>query len=107
MNTIDRQRDELASRLRAKLIERRRAEAAAGKRPAADLPAAVDELVDSEAALLPLPERDEVISRILRDTVGLGPLEDLLADPGVEEVMVNGHDRVFIERRGRIEATTV
>jgi pilus assembly protein CpaF len=107
MNTIDRQRDELASRLRAKLIERRRAEAAAGKRPTADLPAAVDELVESEAALLPLPERDEVISRILRDTVGLGPLEDLLADPGVEEVMVNGHDRVFIERRGRIEATTV
>jgi pilus assembly protein CpaF len=107
MSTIDRQRDELASRLRAKLIERRRAEAAAGKRPTADLPAAVDELVESEAALLPLPERDEVISRILRDTVGLGPLEDLLADPGVEEVMVNGHDRIFIERRGRIEATTV
>ena len=107
MSTIDRQRDELAARLRTKLIERRRAEAAAGKRPEADLPAAVDELVEHEAALLPLRERDEVISRILRDTVGLGPLEDLLADPEVEEVMVNGHDRVFVERRGRIEATTV
>ena len=107
MSTIDRQRDELAARLRAKLIERRRAEAAAGKRPQADLPAAVDELVEHEAALLPLRERDEVVSRILRDTVGLGPLEDLLADPEVEEVMVNGHDRVFVERRGRIEATTI
>ncbi|HEU4944318.1 MAG TPA: CpaF family protein [Solirubrobacterales bacterium] len=40
----------------------------------------------------------------MRDTVGLGPLEDLLADPAVEEVMVNGPDDVYVERAGRIEA---
>jgi pilus assembly protein CpaF len=39
--------------------------------------------------------------------VGLGPLEELLADPTVEEVMVNGHDRVYVERGGRIELTEV
>jgi pilus assembly protein CpaF len=107
MSAIERQRDELAARLRERLIERRRADAAAGRRSAEDLPEAIDELVEQEAAILPLHEREEIVARILRDTVGLGPLEELLADPEVEEVMVNGHERVFVERRGRIEPTDV
>ncbi len=44
---------------------------------------------------------------LLRETVGLGPLEDLLADPAVEEVMVNGHEHVYVERAGRIEPAPV
>ena len=107
MGAIERQRDELAARLREALIERRRADAAAGRRPDADLPEAVGELVGREAAILPIREREEIVARILRDTVGLGPLEELLADPEVEEVMVNGPDRVYVERRGRIEPTEV
>jgi pilus assembly protein CpaF len=107
MSAIERQRDELAARLRQALIELRRAVAAAGKRPQDDLPSAVAELVEREAAILPLHERDEIVARILRDTVGLGPLEELLADPEVEEVMVNGAERVYVERRGRIERTEV
>jgi Flp pilus assembly protein, ATPase CpaF len=107
MGAIERQRDELAARLREALIERRRADAAAGRRPEGDLPEAVGELVGREAAILPIREREEIVTRILRDTVGLGPLEELLADPEVEEVMVNGPDRVYVERRGRIEPTEV
>jgi pilus assembly protein CpaF len=107
MGAIERQRDELAARLREVLIERRRADAAAGRRPDGDLPAAVGELVGREAAILPMHEREEIVTRILRDTVGLGPLEELLADPEVEEVMVNGPDCVYVERRGRIEPTEV
>jgi pilus assembly protein CpaF len=107
MSAIERQRDELAARLREALIERRRADAAAGRRPQGDLPSAVEELVDREAAILPARERDEITARILRDTVGLGPLEELLGDPEVEEVMVNGPGRVYVERRGRIEPTEV
>jgi pilus assembly protein CpaF len=107
MSAIERQRDELAARLREALIERRRADAAAGRRAGTDLPAAVEELVAREAAVLPAHEREEIASRILRDSVGLGPLEELLADPAVEEVMVNGHERVYVERRGRIEMTEV
>ena len=60
-------------------------------------------LVDREAALLGAADRDAVVAGILRDTIGLGPLEQLLADPAVEEVMVNGTETVFVERRGRIE----
>jgi pilus assembly protein CpaF len=48
-----------------------------------------------------------VAAQIMRDTVGLGPLEDLLADPAVEEVMVNGPASVYVERFGRIEQTAV
>jgi pilus assembly protein CpaF len=107
MGAIERQRDELAARLREALIERRRADAAAGRRPDGNLPEAVGELVGREAAILPIREREEIVARILRDTVGLGPLEELLADPEVEEVMVNGPDRVYVERRGRIEPTEV
>jgi pilus assembly protein CpaF len=107
MSASERHRDELAARLREKLIERRRADAAAGRRAEADLPEAVGELVGREAAILPLHEREEIVARILRDTIGLGPLEELLCDPEVEEVMVNGHEHVYVERRGRIEATDV
>ena len=51
--------------------------------------------------------REQIAELILRDTVGLGPLEELLADDEVEEVMVNGHDSVYVERRGRIERSEV
>lgn len=97
----------LAERLRGRLVERRRSEAAAGRSPAGELPEAVRLLVAEEAALLGPADREEVIARIVRDSVGLGPLEVLLADPAVEEVMVNGYDCVYVERGGRIEATGV
>jgi pilus assembly protein CpaF len=98
---------ELAGSLRAGLVERRRAEAAAGRDRSGDLRDAVRELVDEEAALLAAGDREEIAARIVRDSVGLGPLEVLLADPTVEEVMVNGPDRVYVERRGQIEPTDV
>ena len=99
--------DELARELRHRLIERRRAQAAAGAGTLAPLPEAVRELVDEDAAVLESATRDRLCELILREAVGLGPLEELLADPAVEEVMVNGHDLVYVERRGRIERTGV
>jgi pilus assembly protein CpaF len=96
----------LAAELRGRLIERRRAEAAAGAqlRP---LREAVDALVAADAAVLEPATRARLVELILREAVGLGPLEELLADPAVEEVMVNGPDRVFVERGGALELTDV
>jgi len=99
--------EQLSVSLRERLIERRRAGAAAGAPPDGGFGEEVRELVDEEAALLGAEDRDAVVGRILRDTVGLGPLEDLLADPNVEEVMVIGPDRVYVERAGRIEPAGV
>ena len=96
-----------AAELRRRLVERRRGQAAAGEPAGERLDDAVGELVDADAAVLSRRRREELRSLILRDTVGLGPLEDLLADPAVEEVMVNGPDVVYVERAGRIERTTV
>jgi pilus assembly protein CpaF len=98
---------EVSERLRQRLVERRRAEAAAGDRPGESIEQTVSRLVDEEAAVLPAAAREELAERIVRDSVGLGPLEVLLADPAVEEVMVNGPDRVYIERRGLLEETDV
>jgi pilus assembly protein CpaF len=97
----------LADELRFRLIERRRVAAAGGDSVAVDLPDEVGALVDEEAALLDPVTRAAISTRIVRDTVGLGPLEDLLADPSVEEVMVNGPDEVYVERSGRIEEVDV
>jgi pilus assembly protein CpaF len=104
-----RERDvaELSASLRGRLVARRRAEAAAGHSPAGDLAESARLLVDEQAAILPAREREEVVERIVRDSVGLGPLEVLLADAAVEEVMVNGHERVYVERRGLLEETEI
>jgi pilus assembly protein CpaF len=96
-----------AGLLRRKLIERRRAAAATGDSRAEPIESSVRALVDEHAAVLPLAAREEVAERIVRDSVGLGPLEVLLADPAVEEVMVNGPGCVYVERRGVVEETAV
>jgi len=95
----------VAGRLRGKLVERRRAEAAEGlQRP---VPETIRALVADEAAVLSASRREQLVQLVLRDTVGLGPLEELLADDEVEEVMVNGPGCVYVERRGELPRTDV
>ncbi len=107
MGAADRNAEALAADLRRRLVDRRRAEAAAGGARGGDLEDAVTELVDEHAAVLSATLRARIRELILRDTVGLGPLEQLLADPAVTEVMVNGADAVYVECGGRIEPTEV
>ena len=95
--------DDLALALRERLIERARAGESAG----AGLDAEVRSLVEREAGSLPGDERDALCRRVLLLATGLGPLEPLLSDPSVDEVMVNGPGEVYVERRGRIEPTGV
>jgi len=107
MGAEERHIEQLAESLRARLIGSRRDAAAAGEPVGEGLEEQVRDLVEREAALLGADVRDALVARVLRDTVGLGPLEQLLADPTVEEVMVNGPQRVYVERAGRIEPTDV
>ena len=87
--------DELAEALRARLVERARVGEAGGS-----LEDEVRALVEREAAALPEAARAELRARVMLLATGLGPLEPLLADPAVDEVMVNGPDAVYVERRG-------
>ena len=95
--------EELAAALRERLIERARA----GEAGAGGIEEEVRELVEREAGALPEAERDGLCRRVLLLATGLGPLEPLLGDPAVDEVMVNGPDEVYVERRGRIERSGV
>jgi pilus assembly protein CpaF len=88
-------------------VAKRREAAAAGIESGVLTREEVEQLIAQEAALLSAEDRRAVATQILRDTVGLGPLEDLLADPAVEEVMVNGPKCVYVERGGRVEPTSV
>src|SRR5438874_7468702 len=99
--------DELAEALRARLIESARADSVRGAALADGLEEEVRSLVDREAAVLDEPDRRELCERVLRLATGLGPLEPLLADPSVDEVMVNGSDSVWVERGGRLEQAAV
>src|SRR5919204_5181977 len=89
MGAADRHVEALVEDLRLRLLERRRAEAAAG-RAEKELGTVVAELVDDHAAVLSESRRALIRELVLRETVGLGPLEELLSDSAVEEVMVNG-----------------
>ena len=90
--------DDLAEALRGRLIERARSGAAGG-----DVREEARALVDTEAAPLTEAERAALCERVLLLATGLGPLEPLLADPAVEEVMVNGPGSVYVERGGTVQ----
>ena len=90
--------DQLASSLRERLVERARSE------PSGEpVEEQVRALVAAEAGALPERERTQLAQRVLRLATGLGPLDPLLADPAVDEVMVNGGGEVYVERDGRVE----
>lgn len=63
----------------------------------------ITQILDREAADLARDERSKVIKEVLEESLGLGPLEDLLADPAVSEIMVNGAKKIFVERSGKVQ----
>src|SRR5207302_4271151 len=71
----------------------------------------LNELVGEIAAELSInltrQDRQRVVEQLTNDALGLGPLEALLADVDVTEIMINGPKHVFVERRGRIVAAGV
>ncbi|MEX0702851.1 MAG: CpaF family protein [Planctomycetales bacterium] len=60
-----------------------------------------------EAVHLAPEDREVMVDEILSEIYGFGPLDPLMADPDVSDILVNGADRVFVERNGRLEATDV
>src|SRR5215212_9329384 len=91
--------DAIATSLRARLVGE--ADGVEG------LPERIRSLVEAEAGMLDAASRAELERRVAERSFGLGPLEPLLADNAVDEIMVSGPGRVWVERRGRLEATEV
>jgi pilus assembly protein CpaF len=67
----------------------------------------LESLVLGESAPMNLQERERVVSEVLDEVFGLGPLEPLLADPTVSDILVNTYKRVYVERRGLLELTPI
>lgn len=67
----------------------------------------VAEHMKSEGTLMPGDAFKQLINELLNEVLGLGPLEPLLADPTISDILVNGTDRVFVERGGLLERTDV
>jgi pilus assembly protein CpaF len=63
----------------------------------------VSQILSEQGAILPASALTQLVNQVSDEVVGLGPIERLLKDPEVSEVMVNGADDVFVEREGRIE----
>jgi pilus assembly protein CpaF len=60
-------------------------------------------LISREGVILSSRERSSLVRRVVDEAVGLGVLEPLLADDSISEIMINGHETVYVERFGRVE----
>jgi pilus assembly protein CpaF len=97
--------EDAAQVLRRRLVEDARLEVEPGN--SGTLRCRIAALLTEEALLLDEGERTELVERLVSSTVGLGPLEPLMDDPDVDEIMVNGSRSVHVERQGRIVETDV
>src|SRR4051794_7287989 len=72
-----------------------------------DIRRVIEHLCDTENPLLNRMERERLIDEILDETLGFGPLEALLKDPTISDILINGPVNIFVERRGKIEKTDI
>jgi len=66
-----------------------------------------DQIVESESIVLTRIERDKLFEEVSADIIGFGPIEPLLQDASVSEVMVNGPEQIYIEQKGKILLTEI
>ena len=101
---------ELKFALHRKLLDRINLEAlssVASERVRNEVRAAVARLVEEERAPLSITEKDRIIEEVLDEVFGLGPLEPLLADPTISDILVTTPALVFVERAGKLYRTPV
>ncbi|HEX4590941.1 MAG TPA: CpaF family protein [Gemmataceae bacterium] len=72
-----------------------------------DIRRVIEHLCDTENPLLNRMERERLIDEILDETLGFGPLEVLLKDPTISDILINGPHNIFVERRGKLEKTEI
>lgn len=73
----------------------------------AQLTKLIEQLLQQESMPLNQRERAQITQDVVHEVLGLGPLEPLLADSTINDILVNGHKQVFVERQGRLELTSV
>src|SRR5262245_27277136 len=114
MGTADRNSgkgfDDLKRLIHGKLVDKldlSRVSDLAGDTLRREIRLVVERLCDTENPLLNRMERERLIDEVLDETFGFGPLEMLLKDPTISDILVNGPHKIFVERRGKLEKTDV
>ncbi len=100
---------ELRANVHRKLLNRLNLEALAQtdrSRAEGEIRTLLSQLLAEEATPINLSERETLFAEILDDVFGLGPLEPLLRDPSVNDILVNTYKQVFVERKGVLERVT-
>src|SRR4051812_23551519 len=101
---------ELKFTLHRKLVDKINLEALAtidNQRVRSEVRQAVIQLIDAEPTLLSSLEKQQISDEVLDEVFGLGPLEPLLTDPTISDILVNTYKQVYVERRGLLELTNV
>src|SRR6202171_6247903 len=101
---------ELKFTLHRKLVDRTNVEALPtidNQRVRSEVRQAVISLIDAEPTLLSSLEKQQISDEVLDEVFGLGPLEPLLTDPTISDILVNTYKQVYVERRGLLELTNV
>jgi pilus assembly protein CpaF len=102
--------DELKRIIHGKLVDKldlSRVSDLAGDTLRREIRLVVERLCDTENPLLNRVERERLIDEVLDETFGFGPLEALLKDPTISDILVNGPHKIYVERRGKLEKTDV
>ena len=102
--------DELKQRIHSKLVDKldlSKIGQLEGEVLRREIRLVVEHLCDSENTMLNRSERERLIDEVLDETFGLGPLEALLKDPTISDILINGPKNVYVERRGKLEKTSV
>src|ERR1043166_4190232 len=102
--------EELKRIIHAKLVDKldlSRVSDLAGETLRREIRLVVERLCDTENPLLNRMERERLIDEVLDETFGFGPLEMLLKDPTISDILVNGPHKIFVERHGKMDKTDV
>jgi pilus assembly protein CpaF len=101
---------ELKARLHRSIITRldlTKLNALAPDRVRSEVTRLVEELLIAEGTALSIIERDRLVNEVHNELFGLGPLEPLLADGTISDILVNSYSNIYIERRGKLEKTAI
>ncbi len=101
---------ELKSEIHRKLIgvlNLERVSSVPKDRVRAEIGRVVERLLEDERVPMTTAEQNKIVEEVLDEVLGLGPLEPLLKEPSISDILVNGYNKVYIERNGKLAATQV
>jgi len=103
------QGERIKNRLQARLIEESADDSGDEDREqrAAKITDALTAVIAEMGLNLTKPEKQRLLDSVLNDFLGLGPIESLISDPTITEIMVNGPDQIFVEHKGKLTLSTV